>query len=94
MCVQNTYFLESAGGQAYAVGIGMKRISLIIPCLNEEQAIPEFKKEVDRVFSEHLNGYERELIFVDDGSTDHTLQTIKELAAESCLLYTSDAADE
>ena len=56
----------------------MKRISLIIPCLNEEQAIPEFKKEVDRVFSEHLNGYERELIFVDDGSTDHTLQTIKE----------------
>ena len=61
----------------------MKRISLIIPCLNEEQAIPEFKKEVDRVFSEHLNGYERELIFVDDGSTDHTLQTIKELAAES-----------
>ncbi len=47
----------------------MKRISLIIPCLNEEQAIPEFKKEVDRVFSEHLNGYERELIFVDDGST-------------------------
>ena len=33
----------------------MKRISLIIPCLNEEQAIPEFKKEVDRVFSEHLN---------------------------------------
>lgn len=61
----------------------MKRISLIIPCLNEEQAIPEFKKEVDRVFSEHLNGYERELIFVDDGSTDHTLQTIKDLTAES-----------
>ena len=28
------------------MGIGMKRISLIIPCLNEEQAIPEFKKEL------------------------------------------------
>lgn len=61
----------------------MKRISLIIPCLNEEEAIPEFKKEIDRVFSERLGGYERELIFVDDGSTDSTLQTIKGLAADS-----------
>ncbi len=59
----------------------MKRISLIIPCFNEEEAIPFFKKEIDRVFRELLPGYEAELIFVDDGSSDHTLQVIKELAA-------------
>ena len=35
----------------------MKRISLIVPCLNEEQAIPAFKQEVDRVFKEHLAAY-------------------------------------
>lgn len=61
----------------------MKRISLIVPCLNEEQAIPVFKQEVDRVFKEHLEGYAPELIFVDDGSTDRTLEIIKELAEHS-----------
>ena len=40
----------------------MKRISLIVPCLNEEQAIPAFKQEVDRVFKEHLAAYALELI--------------------------------
>ena len=57
----------------------MKRISLIVPCLNEEQAIPAFKQEVDRVFKEHLEGYAPELIFVDDGSKDRTLQIAREL---------------
>ena len=45
----------------------MKRISLIVPCLNEEEAIPAFKQEIDRVFKECLEGYAPELIFVDDG---------------------------
>ena len=35
----------------------MKRISLIVPCLNEEEAIPAFKQEIDRVFKECLEGY-------------------------------------
>lgn len=61
----------------------MKRISLIVPCLNEEQAIPAFKQEVDRVFKEHLAAYALELIFVDDGSTDHTLEMVKKLAEHS-----------
>lgn len=61
----------------------MKRISLIVPCLNEEQAIPEFKKEIDRVFTEQLQGYERELIFIDDGSTDSTLQALKTMSETS-----------
>ena len=61
----------------------MKRISLIIPCLNEEEAIPVFKQEVDRVFKERLEGYSPELIFVDDGSTDRSLEIIKKLAEYS-----------
>ncbi|XQU05604.1 glycosyltransferase [Akkermansia sp. JRP_AM1] len=74
-----------ASGQvlAYDPGIAMKRISLIVPCLNEEQAIPAFKQEVDRVFKEHLAAYALELIFVDDGSTDHTLEMVKKLAEHS-----------
>lgn len=59
----------------------MKCISLIIPCLNEEEAIPPFKCEIDRVFREYLKEYSLELIFIDDGSTDRTLQRIKDMAA-------------
>ena len=61
----------------------MKRISLIVPCLNEEEAIPAFKQEIDRVFKECLEGYAPELIFVDDGSTDHSLEMIKKMAEHS-----------
>ncbi|MDO4410281.1 MAG: glycosyltransferase family 2 protein [Akkermansia sp.] len=59
------------------------RISLIVPCLNEEQAIPIFKQTLDAVFATELPTYEKELIFIDDGSTDNTLQIIKELATNS-----------
>lgn len=59
------------------------RISLIVPCLNEEQAIPIFKQTLDSVFATELPTYEKELIFIDDGSTDNTLQIIKELATNS-----------
>ncbi len=61
----------------------MKRVSLIVPCYNEEESIPYFKKEIDRVFGELLNGYEPEIIFIDDGSKDDTLRVIKEFAADS-----------
>lgn len=59
------------------------RISLVVPCLNEEQAIPIFKQTLDSVFATELPTYEKELIFIDDGSTDNTLQIIKELATNS-----------
>lgn len=61
----------------------MKSISLIVPCLNEEEVIPRFKQEIDRIFKEHLIDYTLELIFVDDGSTDRSLDIIKETAKRS-----------
>ena len=51
-------------------------ISLIVPCLNEENAIPSFYEEVMKV-QESLD--EIEIIFVDDGSTDKTIKVIKKL---------------
>ena len=52
-------------------------ISLIIPCFNEEEMIPIFYKEVDKV-SKKMNP-DFEFIFIDDGSTDKTLSIIKGL---------------
>lgn len=57
----------------------MKKISLIIPCYNEEEAIPFFYKEITCV-SEQMKNYLFEFIFIDDGSVDNTLSIIKEYA--------------
>lgn len=54
-------------------------ISLVVPCLNEEKAIPVFYKEVMDI-QESLG--EIEIIFVDDGSTDNTVRAVKEIQGE------------
>lgn len=56
----------------------MKLISIVVPCYNEQESIPIFYKEINRVTST-LNDYCFEYIFVDDGSKDDTLRIIKDL---------------
>ena len=55
----------------------MSLISLIIPCYNEEQALPLFYEEATRVLSGMDVDYE--MLFVNDGSSDGTLPYLKEL---------------
>ena len=43
----------------------MEKISIIVPCYNEEEAIPIFYEEIKKVFK--TMNYRLELIFVDDG---------------------------
>lgn len=57
----------------------MDKISLIIPCYNEEEALPFLYEELKKV-SEEMPEQNFEFIFVNDGSKDKTLQTIRELA--------------
>ena len=59
-------------------------ISLIVPCYNEEEAMPLFYKEASRVAEEMKasHGAEFEFIFVDDGSRDGTLRVARELHAQ------------
>ena len=61
-------------------GNNMMKISLIIPCYNEEAALPFIYKELVLVSSQ-LKDYEFEYLFVNDGSSDRTLSILKELAA-------------
>ncbi len=58
----------------------MPLLSLIVPCYNESEALPPFMKELERVLPD-LSDVETELILVDDGSSDDTLQTLRGLAA-------------
>jgi glycosyltransferase involved in cell wall biosynthesis len=53
-------------------------ISLVIPCYNEEESIPELIAWVDRVCKEHKLAYEA--LMIDDGSSDTTWSVITELA--------------
>ena len=53
-----------------------KKISVIVPCYNEELAIPYFYEEICKV-SKKMDYLDFEYIFIDDGSKDKTLDVIK-----------------
>ncbi len=55
-------------------------ISIIVPCYNEEEMIPLFYDEIDKI-SQEMNAITFEFIFVNDGSRDATLDRLKELAS-------------
>ena len=53
-------------------------VSVIIPAYNERESLPELSAWIARVMQ--ANAYSYEVIFVDDGSTDGSWQTVRELA--------------
>lgn len=57
----------------------MNLISIIVPCFNEEEALPYFYDEITRI-SKLMQSVDFEFIFVNDGSKDKTLSIIKNLA--------------
>ena len=57
----------------------MKKITVIVPCYNEEEALHYYYQEMARVMT-LMNTYDFELLFVNDGSRDQTLDIMKELA--------------
>ena len=57
----------------------MKTISAIVPCLNDQESIPLFYAEICRV-ADAAKRFELEIIFIDDGSKDGTLRTMRDLA--------------
>lgn len=53
-----------------------KLLSIVVSCYNEDKALPFFYEEVGKVVKD-IKGLDYELIFVDDGSSDNTLNIIK-----------------
>lgn len=54
----------------------MEKISVVVPCYNEEEVLPIFYKEITKV---SIKNVMFEYIFIDDGSKDNSLKIIKEL---------------
>lgn len=58
----------------------MKKVSVMIPCYNEEASLPLLYGELVKIFNAAPQ-YEWEVLFINDGSRDRTLEIIKELRA-------------
>lgn len=56
----------------------MKKISILIPCYNEEDSLPLLYNALVKLMDSHTN-YAWEVLMVNDGSKDHTLEVIKDL---------------
>ena len=59
----------------------METISVIVPCYNEQESLPYFYEEIDKV-SKEMKEVSFEFIFVNDGSKDETLSILKEYASK------------
>ena len=65
-------------------------ISVVIPLFNEEESLPELYAWIERVMQ--ANGFSFEVIFVNDGSTDHSWEVIEKFKAQSEHVKVSNSA--
>ena len=59
----------------------MSLLTVVVPCYNEEEAIPFFYEEmlkIIEVFNKDFPSVEFEMLFIDDGSKDKTLKVLRE----------------
>ncbi|MFH1054129.1 MAG: dolichyl-phosphate beta-glucosyltransferase [Candidatus Woesearchaeota archaeon] len=62
----------------------MKKVSIIVPVYNEENRAPDFLNSLIKFCRVNLEDYE--ILFVNDGSTDNTIEMLKKLAlGDSCI---------
>ena len=59
----------------------MEKITVIVPCYNEQEALHYYYEEMSRVMNE-MKEVDFELLFINDGSKDKTLEVIRELASK------------
>lgn len=61
----------------------MKKISILIPCYNEEENVGPISRAVTEIMERELPSYDYELVFIDNDSSDRTRPIIRELCAEN-----------
>ena len=66
----------------------MKKISLVVPCYNEEAVIKLFYAEIQKI-EKNFTDVEFEIIFINDGSRDKTLELMRELSKNDDVRYVS-----
>ncbi len=61
----------------------MKKISVLIPCYNEQENVEAISKAVLETLTRDLPQYDYELVFIDNDSTDDTRPILRSLCAEN-----------
>ena len=54
-------------------------ISIVVPCFNEQECLPIFYKELDKI-SKEMSDVTFEMMFINDGSKDNTLEILRDLS--------------
>lgn len=57
----------------------MKKISILIPCYNEEENVLPISEAIINILETQLDNYQYELLFIDNSSTDNTQSILREL---------------
>jgi len=60
----------------------MDKISIIVPCYNEEECLPYFYEKISGMVAQ-MEEVEYELIFINDGSNDNSLHILKEISSSN-----------
>ena len=61
----------------------MKKISVMIPCYNEEENVREIADAVIDIITRQLAQYDYELLFIDNNSQDNTRTYLRELCSNN-----------
>lgn len=60
-----------------------KKISVLVPCFNEEENVIPLAQELVKMFKEKLSAYDYEIVFIDNDSTDSTRERLEILCSKS-----------
>ncbi len=61
----------------------MKKISIVVPCYNEEENVVPMSEAIKNLFEKKLTAYDYELIFIDNDSRDNTRVLLRGICAEN-----------
>lgn len=64
-------------------GTIMKKISILIPCYNEEENVVPMSEAIEKLFETELNSYDYELLFIDNDSKDKTRELLRAVCAKN-----------
>lgn len=66
--------------------MNMDKISVVVPCYNEEEVLPLFYQEVSKELN-NISNIDYEILFINDGSNDKTINVLKKLCLEDNHCY-------
>lgn len=61
----------------------MKKISILIPCYNEEENVVPMSEAIVSLFEKELTKYDYELVFIDNDSSDNTRCLLREICGKN-----------